>query len=283
VKKQNADFETESKSLLSRMDGLPSTIENANNVSNIRVKNDVTSEIDRMTQSLSVEQNRYIQSLETTRSQIQSYVEQAQSLERSFSDKTATLTSRVDGIPNIIDSKNAENNAQIRTLVSQELTLSIQKFTDQMLDYQQKIEAFNSQVKQYLGEAQKQETLLIEKSTSIIEKINESIEKILRENEKANAQLMDSFAKLLEAKRTEFDNYQQNCISSMEKTQSDVKQCETRLEEKHAEFIETLRKMNISNLYDQNVQLKKELNVRTTILMVISGISIIIGIIGLFI
>ena len=40
-------------------------------------------------------------------------------------------------------------------------------------------------------------------------------------------------------------------------------------------------KPQISNLYEQNVQLKNNLNQRTTILMVISAIAVIIGLVGI--
>ena len=64
--------------------------------------------------------------------------------------------------------------------------------------------------------------------------------------------------------------------------QNEIKSCESQLTVKYSEFIDTLQKTNISNLYDQNKQLKDELNKRTTILMVISAISIIVGIVGIF-
>ena len=67
----------------------------------------------------------------------------------------------------------------------------------------------------------------------------------------------------------------------MNETDGAIKECEGKLSAKYNEFIDTLDKMNLSNLYEQNVQLKNELNKRTTILMVISGVSLLLGVIGL--
>ena len=82
-------------------------------------------------------------------------------------------------------------------------------------------------------------------------------------------------------RNTAFAEEQNKYLASLQQTQSEIKSCESQLTEKYTEFIDTLQKMNISNLYNQNIQLKNELNRRTTILMVISAISVIVGIIGI--
>mgnify|MGYP000007776598 FL=1 len=68
IKQQNSEFSVQSSALISRVDNIPSTIENANMSSNNRLKSDVTVEIDRALQSFSSEQNQYLQGLEQTNS-----------------------------------------------------------------------------------------------------------------------------------------------------------------------------------------------------------------------
>ena len=64
---------------------------------------------------------------------------------------------------------------------------------------------------------------------------------------------------------------------------SDVKKIWFEVDSKYKDFLSVLEKMNISNIYEQNIQLKEELRKKTTILMVISAVSILIGVVGLFI
>ena len=86
---------------------------------------------------------------------------------------------------------------------------------------------------------------------------------------------------MLAGRNAAFAEEQNKYLASLQQTQSEIKNCESQLTAKYTEFIDTLQKMNISNLYAQNIQLKNELNKRTTILMVISVISVIIGIVGI--
>ena len=74
---------------------------------------------------------------------------------------------------------------------------------------------------------------------------------------------------------------QNKYIQSLQDTQTEIGECENKLTAKYAEFISTLENMNITNLYEQNIQLKNEFNKRTTLLMVISVVSIVVGIIGI--
>lgn len=207
IKLQNSEFEAKSSALISRVDNLPSIVENANISSNNRVKNDVIAEIDRALQSFSNEQSRYLQGLEQTKQQVQRYIEQAQSQEKTFSDKSSTVITKIEGIPETIELENQKSNAQIKLDVETVLKESLQNFVEEQNKY----------------------------------------------------------------------------FVSLQQIQNEIDNCERQLAEKYTEFTDTLQKMNISNLYNQNIQLKNDLNKRTTILMVISAISIIVGLVGLFI
>lgn len=106
--------------------------------------------------------------------------------------------------------------------------------------------------------------------------------KIVEDNARASDALKADIDKLLAERNAAFSEEQGKYIASLQQTQNEIKSCESQLTAKYSEFIDTLQKTNISNLYDQNKQLKDELNKRTTILMVISAISIIVGIVGIF-
>ena len=96
IKQQNSEFEARSSALISRVDNLPSTIENANISSNNRVKNDVAVEIDKALQSFANEQSKYLQGLEQTKQQVQNYIEQSQSQGKAFADGVASAIAKFD-------------------------------------------------------------------------------------------------------------------------------------------------------------------------------------------
>ncbi len=283
IKQQSAEFSTQSSALISRVDNLPSTIENANISSNSRVKNDVAAEIDRALQSFANEQSKYLQGLEQTKQQVQSYIEQSQSQEKTFSDKTVTIISKVDDIPAAVKAENLKSNAQIKSDIETALQEALQKFADEQERYLQAIENMKQQVQELMNQTNAQGKVFADGVACALAKFDESAKRIVDDNSVANAALKDDIDKLLAERNAAFVAEQNKYLTSLQQTQSEIKNCENQLTDKYAEFIDTLQKMNISNLYDQNIQLKNELNRRTTTLMVISAISIIVGVLGFFI
>jgi len=283
IMQQNSEFGTQSSALISRVDNLPSTIENANISSNNRVKNDVASEIDRALQSFANEQSRYLQGLEKTKQQVQSYIEQSQSQEKTFSDKTTTIITKVDGIPAVVEAENQKSNAQIKSDVEAALQGALQKFADEQAKYLQAIENMKQQIQELMNQSNAQGKVFADGVASAISKFDESAKRIVDDNITANTTLKADIDKLLAERNAAFVEEQSKYLASLQQTQGEIKNCESQLTTKYSEFIDMLQKMNISNLYDQNLQLKNELNKRTTILMVISAISIIVGVIGIFI
>ena len=277
IKQQNSEFGTQSSALISRVDNLPSTIENANISSNNRVKNDVAAEIDRALQSFANEQSRYLQGLEQTKQQVQSYIEQSQSQEKTFSDKTTTIITKVDGIPAAVEAENQKSNAQIKS----DVETALQKFEDEQTKYLQAIENMKQQIQELMDQSNAQGKAFADGVASAIAKFDESAKRIVDDNTAANAALKGDIDKLLAERNVAFAEEQNKYLASLQQTQSEIKNCESQLTAKYAEFIDTLQKMIISNLYDQNIQLKNELNKRTTILMIISAISVIVGIVGI--
>ena len=281
IKQQNSEFETQSSALISRVDNLPSTIENANISSNNRVKNEVATEIDRALQYFANEQSRYLQGLEQTKQQVQSYIEQSQSQEKTFSDKTTTIVTKVDGIPAAVEAENQKSNAQIKSDIETVLQEALQKFADEQAKYLQAIENMKQQIQELMNRSNAQGRAFADGVASAISKFDESAKQIADDNTLANVVLKSDIDKLLAERNTAFAEEQNKYLESLHQTQNEIKNCENQLTAKYTEFIDTLQKMNISNLYDQNIQLKNELNKRTTILMVIAVISVIVGIIGI--
>ena len=119
--------------------------------------------------------------------------------------------------------------------------------------------------------------------STVLTKVDRIPSAIEAENLKNNALLKDSISLIVEGAVRSFSKEQENYIAGLIKTQANIEKCEERLEIKYKEFIDSLEKMNSSNLYEQNVQLKSSLDKRTLILMLISGLSVVIGIVGLFI
>lgn len=96
IKQQNSEFGTQSSALISRVDNLPSTIENANISSNNRVKNDVAAEIDRALQSFANEQSRYLQALKGVEQKIQTFADQAEQQGKAYTDGVASSLAKFD-------------------------------------------------------------------------------------------------------------------------------------------------------------------------------------------
>lgn len=217
IKQQNSEFNTKSQALITKFDTLPSSIESANADSNEKIRNNVSVELDKSLKLFSEEQDKYVQNLGFTKQQIQNYIEQLQALEKTYSEKTQTIVSKVESVIAAVEAENVKSNGIIK-------------------------------------------------------------DEILAAKEEARKE----FDSVLKLRNEEFSKIQLDYVNAMKDTQNEVKKCEEQLSQKYTEFSLSLEKMNISNLYEQNVQLRKELNSRTLILMVISGLSVVAAILGLF-
>lgn len=193
------------------------------------------------------------------------------------------MISRVDNLPSTIESANISSNNRVKNDVAAEIDRALQSFASEQSKYLQALEDIKQKIQIYADQAGNQEKAFSDGVTAVLAKFDETIKRIIDENVKANDALNADIDKLLAERNAAFAEEQSKYISSLQQTQNEIKNCESQLSVKYSEFIDTLQKMNVSDLYNQNVQLQKELNKRTTILMVISAISIVVGIIGIFI
>ena len=142
IEDQNTSFEQKSDALISKVDNLPTAIEDANSVNNLAIKNDVSSELAKALKTFNDEQNRYITGLELTRKKIQDYLERSEAQERNFDEKvkdqmesfanrSEIIISKVDNLPTTIETANLECNQKIKKDISSELAQMLQEFRNE--------------------------------------------------------------------------------------------------------------------------------------------------------
>lgn len=207
IKQQNSEFDMQSKALLSRLDTLPTNIENTTIANNERIKSDVASELNKSLQAFSEEQGKYIISLQDVQKTTQEFSDLAKEQGKSFREQTNVMNENMNSALSDLNGK-IQNTTN---LLKQDIDVSVSERNKEVIVAQ---------------------------------------EKYIKEIDGANVSM---------------------------------KKCEEALDSKYKDFLSVLEKMNISNIYEQNIQLKEELRKKTTILMVISAVSILIGVVGLFI
>lgn len=272
VKQQNSEFDMQSKALLARLDNLPSSIENTELANNERIRNDVASEFTKAIKQFTELQNGYVTALQDMKQNISDYVVAA----REQKEKLEDLPTEIMKIEN-------DNNKVIIEKVSAELEGVVTKFTEVNNAYKEVLKEIKNEVQGYVNSAKAQEGILIKASTEMADKIEASMQNVETQNETANNVLKSDVDNIIVARNKELTDAQDRYLKEMQHTSEMVKSCEAKLESKYSEFLDTLEKMNISNLYEQNTQLKSELSKRTTLLVILIAISIVIGVIGLFI
>lgn len=209
-------------------------------------------------------------------------LEQIKQQNSEFGTQSSALISRVDNLPSTIENANISSNNRVKNDVAAEIDRALQSFANEQSKYLQAIEDIKQKIQAYTDQAGNQEKVFTDGVIVVLAKFDETIKKIINENAKANDALKTDIDKLLAERNAAFTEEQGKYISSLQQTQSEIKNCESQLSAKYSEFIDALQKMNVSDLYNLNIQLQKDLNKRTTILMVISAISIVVGIIGIF-
>lgn len=136
---------------------------------------------------------------------------------------------------------------------------------------------------QMLGQIKQQNTDFNKQSKSLITRIENLPSVIENANLTSNNRVKTDVGAEIDRALRSFADEQGKYISSLEKIQSEFKDSESRFIERYSETKEAFQKMNASDLYNVSIQLKNEFNKRTTILMICSFVSIIIGIVGILV
>lgn len=258
IKQQNSEFDMQSKSLLSRLDILPSNIENTIIANNERIRSDVASELNKSLQAFSDEQEKYIVSLQNVQKTIQEILCLAKEQGNSFDEKTAVMIDKINSVVKQLSEEISNTNALLENIIH-----------NAVKEY--------SEVAREQGESFREQTnLMNENIKSALSDLNGKIQNT------TNLLKQDIDVSVLERNK-EVIVAQEKYIKEIDSVNVSMKKCEEALDGKYKDFLSVLEKMNISNIYEQNIQLKEELRKKTTILMVISAVSILIGIVGLFI
>lgn len=281
IKEQNKAFDQKSNDLISRIDKVPETIENANNACNDQIKSDVANEFEQSLSEFSNEQNQYIRSLEETRLQIQKYVEHSDLQKNEFDTKVANILNRFDLLIEQIKADNDRTINEIKITVDKIASDRNSELKTEQDNYIKALDETKQAIAGQLDKLDAFEEHTINRHSELIKKVESTVEIIKKENDESvdaikkenDELLLKRNAELIE----EFDKY----ISEFKATQQVIKASEKKLDESYEDFLNTLKRMNISNLYDQNQQLKDALNKRTTIIMVIAVLGIIVGILGM--
>ena len=209
-------------------------------------------------------------------------LEQIKQQNNEFEEKSQALIRRVDGIPSAIADANAVSNSQVKSDVAMELDMALQKFILEQDKYMQGLDLTRQQILNYVEQIHTAESTFLEHKKDVLDKVESVKNAIEDENKKSNARLTESVSGVMEESVRSFVREQEVYISGLEKTQARIDQCEEILSIKYKEFVDSLEKMNSTNLYEQNVQLKRTLEKRTRILMILLGLSVILEILGIF-
>lgn len=183
----------------------------------------------------------------------------------SFNTQAQSLLLKIENLPTVIERENETSNQKIKNDVSTEIGKTVQDFRTEQTRYLDSVDKFNTQVQSML--------IKVENLPNTIERENEA------SNQKIKNDVSSELGKIIQDFKTEQARY----LESAEKSQRAIEDAERKLDKSYRDFIDNIERMNISNLYDEYTQLKKTVNVRTTILMVISLVSVVVGIVGLII
>ncbi len=183
----------------------------------------------------------------------------------SFNTQAQSLLLKIENLPSVIERENETCNQKIKNDVSTELGKTVQDFKIEQTRYLESVDKFNTQVQSLL--------IKVENLPSTIERENEA------SNQKIKNDVSSELGKIIQDFKTEQARY----LESAEKSQRAIEDAERKLDKSYRDFIDNIERMNISNLYDEYTQLNKSVNVRTTILVVISLVSVVVGIVGLII
>lgn len=283
IKQHNSELEDKAHTLIFRVGDPSSEIEQDSISSNTKIYVDVSAELDKAIYKLSKEQDRYLQELETTKQQIGNCSEQIETQERMSIERLSAIVTMIKEILTLVEEENNKSNIAIKNNVSVVVDTAIQKILLEQEKYLQGLETAKQQITNCVEQMENQERVSIDRLSEIVAMIKEVLASIENENSKNNEAIKTNVSMIVDTAFHDFCKEQDKYVSELKQTREHVEKCENQLNDKYREFVGCLDGMNISNLYEQNIQLKKTLDKKALILMIISGLSVVIGIAGLLI
>ena len=210
-------------------------------------------------------------------------IEQIKQQNSEFDMQSKALLSRLDTLPANIENTTIANNERIRSDVASELNKSLQAFSDEQGKYIISLQGVQKTIQEFSDLAREQGKSFRERTNTMNENMNSALSDLNEKIQDTTNLLKQDIDVSVSERNKEVIVAQEKYIKEIDGANVSMKKCEEALDSKYKDFLSVLEKMNISNIYEQNIQLKEELRKKTTILMVISAVSILIGVVGLFI
>jgi CII-binding regulator of phage lambda lysogenization HflD len=210
-------------------------------------------------------------------------IEQIKQQNSEFDMQSKALLSRLDILPANIENTTIANNERIRSDVASELNKSLQAFSDEQGKYIISLQGVQKTIQEFSDLAREQGKSFREQTNEMNENMNAALSDLNEKIQNTTNLLKQDIDVSVSERNKEVIVAQEKYIKEIDSVNVSMKKCGEALDSKYKDFLSVLEKMNISNIYEQNIQLKEEFRKKTTILMVISAVSILIGVVGLFI
>ena len=210
-------------------------------------------------------------------------IEQIKQQNSEFDMQSKALLSRLDTLPANIENTTIANNERIRSDVASELNKSLQAFSDEQGKYIISLQGVQKTIQEFSDLSREQGKSFREQTNEMNENMNSALSDLNEKIQNTTNLLKQDIDVSVSERNKEVIVAQEKYIKEIDSVNVSMKKCEEALDSKYKDFMSVLEKMNISNIYEQNIQLKEEFRKKTTILMVISAVSILIGVVGLFI
>lgn len=210
-------------------------------------------------------------------------IEQIKQQNSEFDMQSKALLLRLDTLPTNIENTTIANNERIKSDVASELNKSLQAFSEEQGKYIISLQGVQKTIQEFSDLAKEQGKSFREQTNVMNENMNLALSDLNGKIQNTTNLLKQDIDVSVSERNKEVIVAQEKYIKEIDGANVSMKKCEEALDSKYKDFLLVLEKMNISNIYEQNIQLKEEFRKKTTILMVISAVSILIGVVGLFI
>ncbi len=199
----------------------------------------------------------------------------------SFEKHSKELLGELEEVPNKIDDANANNNIRVKEDVSEELSKALLGFRDEQNKYIDNLDQTKNLIRSITDLTEERGKDTNARLADLLQRFSSMMDQLRQDCARSNQDMVSSVDKVLEERNAQFLSEQERYRDELKNTQSVIKTAEEQLEKSYKEFTSTLNELHVANLNEQNQQLKKDLSKRTTILIVITSISVILGIVGL--
>lgn len=212
---------------------------------------------------------------------LQHMLEQLKAQNESFNSQSGALIARLDSVPKTINDANTASNVRIQSSVSTELENALRKMAAEQEKYSFLVEQSQRQIQTASDQSAGREKIFKDSADTLVAKVEMVPEQIKRDNATSQMTLQTSIDTILERRNALFSQEQGRYISTVESATAEVKRSEQLITDKYRDFLQTLERTNIADIYDQVQQLKSDFSKKITLLMGISIIGIVVGILGI--